>query len=164
MSTIFQPLVTYEQPPTYFQTNKITHSFQEIVDAYGVAKYREANPAPFTIVTFPFLFAVMFGDFGHGMLLLAFALWMVLREKIMGRQQLDEIIGMCFGGRFATSSGAVFHTLVRHIQRHCISDVIVFLFFYVLFSLFNICFFYLLFLFLLLFVIRYYLFLGLPLV
>ncbi len=102
VSTIFQPLVTYEQPPTYFQTNKITHSFQEIVDAYGVAKYREANPAPFTIVTFPFLFAVMFGDFGHGMLLLAFALWMVLREKIMGRQQLDEIIGMCFGGRLAT--------------------------------------------------------------
>ncbi len=105
MSTIFQPLVTYEQPPTYFQTNKITHSFQEIVDAYGVAKYREANPAPFTIVTFPFLFAVMFGDFGHGMLLLAFALWMVLREKTMGRQQLDEIIGMCFGGRLATRLG-----------------------------------------------------------
>ena len=102
MSTIFQPLVTYEQPPTYFQTNKVTHSFQEIVDAYGVAKYREANPAPFTIVTFPFLFAVMFGDFGHGMLLLAFALWMVLREKAMGRQQLDEIIGMCFGGRLVT--------------------------------------------------------------
>ena len=98
VSTIFQPLVTYEQPPTYFQTNKITHSFQEIVDAYGVAKYREANPAPFTIVTFPFLFAVMFGDFGHGLLLLFFALWMVLREKTMGRQQLDEILGMCFGG------------------------------------------------------------------
>lgn len=98
VSTIFQPLVTYEAPPTYHQTNKVTHSFQEIVDAYGVAKYREANPAPFTIVTFPFLFAVMFGDFGHGLLLLAFALWMVLREKIMGRQQLDEILGMCFGG------------------------------------------------------------------
>lgn len=90
--------MTYEAPPTYHQTNKITHSFQEIVDAYGVAKYREANPAPFTIVTFPFLFAVMFGDFGHGLLLLAFALWMVLREKTMGRQQLDEILGMCFGG------------------------------------------------------------------
>ena len=98
VSTIFQPLVTYEAPPTYHQTNKVTHSFQEIVDAYGVAKYREANPAPFTIVTFPFLFAVMFGDFGHGLLLLAFALWMVLREKIMGRQQLDEILAMCFGG------------------------------------------------------------------
>lgn len=104
VSTIFQPLVTYEAPPTYHQTNKVTHSFQEIVDAYGVAKYREANPAPFTIVTFPFLFAVMFGDFGHGLLLLAFALWMVLREKIMGHQQLDEILGMCFGGTALSTS------------------------------------------------------------
>lgn len=99
VSTIFQPLITYEAPPTYHQTNKVTHSFQEIVDAYGVAKYREANPAPFTIVTFPFLFAVMFGDFGHGLLLLMFALVLVLREKTMGKQQLDEILAMCFGGK-----------------------------------------------------------------
>ncbi|KAL0048361.1 hypothetical protein WJX82_001585 [Trebouxia sp. C0006] len=121
VSTIFQPLVTYEQPPTYFQTNKITHSFQEIVDAYGVAKYREANPAPFTIVTFPFLFAVMFGDFGHGMLLLAFALWMVLREKIMGRQQLDEIIGMCFGGRYVMLLMAIFSIYTGLIYNECFS-------------------------------------------
>lgn len=40
----------------------------------------------------------MFGDFGHGLLLLMFGLVLVLREKTMGKQQLDEILGMCFGG------------------------------------------------------------------
>jgi V-type H+-transporting ATPase subunit a len=32
--------------------------------------HEEINPAVFAIVTFPFLFGVMFGDVGHGLLLL----------------------------------------------------------------------------------------------
>ncbi len=31
--------------------------------------HKEINPAVFAIVTFPFLFGVMFGDVGHGFLL-----------------------------------------------------------------------------------------------
>ncbi|KAG8364362.1 hypothetical protein BUALT_Bualt19G0120900 [Buddleja alternifolia] len=37
---------------------------------FRVAKYQEANPGVFTIVTFPFLFAFMFGDWRHGICLL----------------------------------------------------------------------------------------------
>jgi V-type H+-transporting ATPase subunit a len=42
-----------------------------------VPSYKEFNPAVFTTVTFPFLFGVMFGDIGHGMLLLVFSLYLV---------------------------------------------------------------------------------------
>lgn len=52
----------------------------------------------FTIVTFPFLFAVMFGDVGHGFLMLLFALYLVLNEKALGRITLNEMVDMCFGG------------------------------------------------------------------
>ena len=53
---------------------------------YRVAKYQEANPGVFTIVTFPFLFAVMFGDWGHGICLLLATMYLIIREKKLASQ------------------------------------------------------------------------------
>lgn len=106
--TVFQPVVTYEPPPTLFATGKVTQAFQDIVDAYGVARYREVNPGVFTIVTFPFLFAVMFGDLGHGILLLAFAAYLILNEKKLGAKPLGDIMSMMFGGRYVILLMALF--------------------------------------------------------
>ncbi|KAK2665404.1 hypothetical protein Ddye_003978 [Dipteronia dyeriana] len=100
VGAILQVLHTKESPPTYFRTNKFTTAFQEIVDAYGVAKYQEANPGVFTVVTFPFLFAVMFGDWGHGICLLLATLFYIIREKKLSGQKLGDIMEMTFGGRY----------------------------------------------------------------
>lgn len=35
VSAILQVLHTRELPPTYFRTNKVTSSFQGIIDSYG---------------------------------------------------------------------------------------------------------------------------------
>ncbi|KAG9441792.1 hypothetical protein H6P81_017646 [Aristolochia fimbriata] len=108
VGAIFQVLLTRESPPTYFRTNKFTSSFQEIVDAYGVAKYQEANPGVYTIVTFPFLFAVMFGDWGHGICLLLATLYFIIREKKFSSQKLGDIMQMTFGGRYVLLMMALF--------------------------------------------------------
>lgn len=108
VGAIFQVLHTKESPPTYFRTNKFTSSFQEIVDAYGVAKYQEANPGVYTIITFPFLFAVMFGDWGHGICLFLATLYFIVREKKFSNQKLGDITEMTFGGRYVIMMMALF--------------------------------------------------------
>lgn len=47
----------------------------------SIAKYQEANPGVYTIVTFPFLFAVMFGDWGHGICIFLATLYFLAMEK-----------------------------------------------------------------------------------
>jgi V-type H+-transporting ATPase subunit a len=88
---IVQELRTNKTPPTFTRTNKFTEGFQTIMDAYGIATYQEVNPGLFAIVTFPFLFAVMFGDIGHGLIIFFAALYMISQEKKWARQELDEV-------------------------------------------------------------------------
>ncbi|KAA8495884.1 V-type proton ATPase subunit a2 [Porphyridium purpureum] len=93
----------HESPPTYFVLNKFTSVFHSIVESYGVAEYQEVNPAPFLVITFPFLFAVMFGDIGHGVIMALFALFLIVWERRLlsrGAENLGEMLGTVFNGRY----------------------------------------------------------------
>ena len=91
MPPILTELRTSKKPPTYIRTNKFTEGFQAIMDSYGTASYQEVNPGLFAVITFPFLFAVMFGDIGHGAIIVTAALAMILSERKLKHVDLGEV-------------------------------------------------------------------------
>uniref|UniRef100_A0A8C1HF38 V-type proton ATPase subunit a n=1 Tax=Cyprinus carpio carpio TaxID=630221 RepID=A0A8C1HF38_CYPCA len=120
--SILNRMQTQQTPPTYNKTNKFTSGFQSIVDAYGISNYREINPAPYTIITFPFLFAVMFGDLGHGVLMTCAALYLVLRESRLIAQKYDnEMFNMVFAGRYIILLMGIFSVYTGIIYNDCFS-------------------------------------------
>jgi len=101
-----------KSPPTYIRRNEFTGVFQDLVDTYGLPSYGEANPALFTLVTFPFLFGVMFGDVGHGSMVLMigiYALWKAdeLKSSLPELYKARFIIFMM--GFFATYVGFLYN-------------------------------------------------------
>ncbi|XP_073697587.1 V-type proton ATPase 116 kDa subunit a isoform X3 [Garra rufa] len=120
--SILNRMQTKQTPPTYNKTNKFTSGFQSIVDAYGISNYREINPAPYTIITFPFLFAVMFGDLGHGILMTCAALYLVLREtRLIAQKNDNEMFNMIFAGRYIILLMGLFSVYTGIIYNDCFS-------------------------------------------
>ncbi|KAM4622672.1 V-type proton ATPase 116 kDa subunit a 1 isoform 2-T2 [Discoglossus pictus] len=123
--SILNRMQTNQTPPTYNKTNKFTYGFQNLVDAYGIGSYREINPAPYTIITFPFLFAVMFGDFGHGILMTLFAVWLVVREsRILSQKNDNELFSMVFSGRYIILLMGLFSVYTGLIYNDCFSKAL----------------------------------------
>lgn len=118
--SLCEELQSDDEPPTYFDGNKFTSAFQDIVNAYGVPRYKEMNPGVMTIITFPFLFAVMFGDFGHGIILTLFSLTMVLLEKkLKASAEASELFSMIFHGRYVMTLMGLFSIYTGLLYNDC---------------------------------------------
>ena len=100
-------------PPTLIITNEFTAAFQEVVNTYGIPRYEEINPGYFTIITFPFLFGVMYGDIGHGFILFLFSLYICIFNKDLQNSPLKIILFaryfLLLMGFFATYCGLLYN-------------------------------------------------------
>ena len=93
--------------------------YQDIVDTYGIPLYKEVNPALFACVTFPFLFGIMFGDIGHGAVLLLVGIILCLFEPCL-RPRFPQL-SMFFRIRYLLLLMGVFSTFAGLIYNDFMS-------------------------------------------
>jgi len=96
-----------EDPPTLIRHNRFVRPFEEITKLYGVPHYDELDPTAIIAITFPIIFGLMFGDMGHGLLLLIGGLavgFLVKRDKAI--KNVCYILAAC--GIGALIAGALF--------------------------------------------------------
>uniref|UniRef100_A0A671NIQ6 V-type proton ATPase subunit a n=1 Tax=Sinocyclocheilus anshuiensis TaxID=1608454 RepID=A0A671NIQ6_9TELE len=120
VTPVLNRIQTQQTPPTFNRTNTFTEGFQAIIDAYGVGTYQEINPASYTIVTFPFLFAVMFGDCGHGLVMTLFAVWVTSQAESL-RKWKNELTDVVIGGRYIILLMGMFSIYTGLIYNDCFS-------------------------------------------
>ncbi len=62
--------------------NPIMNSFQSIVGLYGLPSAKEVDPTIFFVFTFSIFFGIMFGDLGHGLILVIIGLMGILARGL----------------------------------------------------------------------------------
>ncbi|WP_428609670.1 V-type ATP synthase subunit I [Sedimenticola sp.] len=81
----------HHEVPTYLPVNWLTRAFSTLVKQYGVPRYGEINPTLIFALSFIAMFGMMFGDVGHGAVIITTA-W-------LGRKRLKSFtpFAVCAG-------------------------------------------------------------------
>lgn len=97
--------------PFQFSNPPLTRGFQQLVTIYGYPNYEELDPTLLLTLTFPLIFGVMFGDVGHGLLLVALGALLLSRRvrALRSMAGFGTVIVAC--GVVATLFGCLYGSL-----------------------------------------------------
>jgi len=70
-----------EEVPVLLGHSWLLRPFEMIVSGYGLPRYTELEPTLFVAISYVVMFGMMFGDAGHGAVLMLLGLGMILRVK-----------------------------------------------------------------------------------
>jgi len=68
-------------PPTLIRNPRMAYVYEKLVTGFGFPNYFEIDPTIFMVISFPIIFGLMFGDVGHGLILLACSLLLLVVNK-----------------------------------------------------------------------------------
>jgi V/A-type H+/Na+-transporting ATPase subunit I len=104
------------QPPTMVSTRGASATFQPLVDTYATVPYADLNPSLFAGPVYILMFGMMFGDVGHGALLLAAGLLLLaghprslsrhshLAPFVIGAGMAAMVFGFLYGEAFGPTN------------------------------------------------------------
>jgi vacuolar-type H+-ATPase subunit I/STV1 len=67
--------------PSLLVNSRVVSLFENLSLMKGVPKYNEIDPTPIIALIFPIFFGIMFGDVGHGIALLGFGSYLLVKTK-----------------------------------------------------------------------------------
>ncbi|MBN2391219.1 MAG: hypothetical protein JXR84_10865, partial [Anaerolineae bacterium] len=97
--------------PASLKNPPLFSGFQGLVTTYGQPNYDELDPTPIMALTFPLVFGLMFGDVGHGLLLLLVGLLLASRKikALQNTAGFGVVVALC--GASAMFFGALYGSI-----------------------------------------------------
>jgi V/A-type H+/Na+-transporting ATPase subunit I len=99
-------------PPTFLPSRGATRAFQRLVDTYATVPYADLNPSAIAGVAYVVMFGMMFGDVGHGLLLVVLGMlvhlgrparlarWRWAVPFVLGAGMASALFGLAYGDAF----------------------------------------------------------------
>ena len=102
------PKSPLRQPPTLLRPPAIAGPFQPLVTTYGVVRYTDIDPTTFAGLSFVLMFGMMFGDAGHGLMVVIGGLLLRARRPAMLARYRDAWPVVVACGLAATVFGVLY--------------------------------------------------------
>ncbi len=107
----------HKAAPILMNNLPITNSFKSVTLNQGPPRYGEFDPTSLIALSFPIFYGMMFGDVGHGLVLLLFGLFLLYRKapflKSWGQiLSISGIVAIFFGVLIGEAFGIELHKVI----------------------------------------------------
>jgi V/A-type H+-transporting ATPase subunit I len=118
--TTHPDLFRIEDIPVLMRHSRLLRPFEMLVSAYGIPSYQELEPTLFVALSYIIMFGMMFGDAGHGMVLVACGVATMLLG-VSGKMK-DIGVLLLSGGLSSTIFGVVYGSYfgIEHFKKYAL--------------------------------------------